>query len=86
MRNAGRSITRQLIIFSLMLLVVLALVPGTVFAQSTPESGTPPQSAPEFVLEPVGQSSPFFTVDAEANTTKELTVALGNAGKDPVPA
>src|SRR4051794_15927659 len=88
MRNVGTFKYRQLMILPLTLLVALALVSGSVaaFAQSTPEPTTPTKSAPEFVLEPVGQSGPYFMANADADTTTELTVALGNAGKEPVSA
>jgi hypothetical protein len=64
------------------LVLGLALLPGLVRAQATPEPAAPPA----FLLEPVGQAGTFFTVTGEAGSVTTLTVALGNAGEAPVTA
>lgn len=74
---------------SVLLTVMLlfgALTPFTA-AQGTPDaSGTPEvDTTPRFVLRPVdAQDGSFFTVNAQAGTTTELTAVLGNVGEIPL--
>lgn len=77
-RLGGTVLGRMLVALT----IAFALLPALVHAQTTPE----PASPPVFVLEPVDQSGSYFTVEGDAGSTTTLTVALGNAGEDPVSA
>lgn len=75
---------RALSIWMIAGLFVLALLPVPSVAQvATPGAAPEP---PSFLLEPVGQDGSYFTLTMEPGSSKELTVALGNAGKSPVAA
>lgn len=70
-------------------IVALALVFGTLLPtsaqQSTPQATPPQEFGPSFVIHPVdGMDGDFFTVEAEAGTTVDLTVVLGNADDEPL--
>lgn len=81
----------QLAKFLLSMLLSAVLVCGafapSASAQGTPDaSGTPEvDSTPRFVLRPVdGHDGAYFTVNAQAGTTTELTAVLGNVGEVPL--
>ena len=56
------------------------------FQDAATPAGTPTlDSGPSFVIRPVdGTDGDFFTLEAEAGTTHELTVILGNADDEPL--
>jgi len=65
-------------------LLILPFIAAPAIAQSTPEA-TPAASAPKFVIRPIdGLDGDYFTLEAEAGTTNELTVVLGNADEVPL--
>jgi hypothetical protein len=43
-------------------------------------------AAPDFILAPVDQETPYFTLTLQPGETKKLAVELGNAGESPVEA
>lgn len=73
-------------------LLILLIVPAVVLSPAMPavafqENATPPPSdvGPSFVIRPAeGRDGEFFTLEAEAGTTNELTVVLGNADDEPL--
>jgi hypothetical protein len=68
------------------LLTVLVATPSAFAQPGTPAPATPGADAgPEFVIRPAdGVDGDFFTVEAEAGTTNELTAVLGNADDEPL--
>lgn len=60
--------------------IVLATSVSALAQGATPPAAEPPS----FLLEPVGQESSYFDITMEPGSTQELTVALGNAGNEPV--
>ena len=67
-----------------MLVLGLAIMPVQLAAQDATPTAAP--EPPAFLLEPVDQDGPYFTVTQEPGTTQQLTVALGNAATAPVTA
>lgn len=63
-----------------------AATPDETSSASTPAPGTPAVDAgPVFVIHPAGGvDGDYFTLEAEAGTTNELTVVLGNADEEPM--
>lgn len=85
-----RSISRvwRLVVALVALSMVSApLMPATAYqnAASTPDATPPIDAGPSFVIRPLeGADGEFFTLEAEAGTTNELTVVLGNADDEPL--
>jgi hypothetical protein len=64
-------------------LFAFTIMPAALAAQeATPTVPEPPA----FLLQPVGQGGAYFTITQDPGTTQEFTVALGNAGEEPVSA
>lgn len=63
----------------------VALQNGTSTPDAPPESTPTLDAGPSFVIRPLdGTDGEFFTLEAEAGTTHELTVVLGNADEEPL--
>ncbi len=74
-----------ILLISVLLVGVLAPQSGT--AQGTPDAAGTPEvdTTPRFTLRPSdAQDGSYFTVEAEAGTTTELTATLGNVGEVPL--
>lgn len=63
--------------------VTFAIMPAALVAQDATPAGPAP---PAFLLEPVGHEGTYFTIEQDSGTVQEFTVALGNAGEEPVTA
>lgn len=61
-----------------------ALAPASA-QEASPDATPPVDTGPAFVIHPVdGHDGDYFTVEAEAGSTTELTVVLGNADDEPM--
>jgi hypothetical protein len=66
-------------------MMLLGAVSPTFAQESSPEATPPVDAGPAFVIHPVdGTDGDYFTVEAEAGSTTELTVVLGNADDEPM--
>jgi hypothetical protein len=87
-RMTKLSFTASLLATLLASVMLLGAVSPT-FAQDsssgTPAATPPVDSGPVFVIHPAGGADgDFFTVEAEAGSTTDLTVVLGNADDEPM--
>jgi hypothetical protein len=68
-------------------LLVLALAFALSPAHLAAQDATPPApEPPSFLLEPVDQDGSYFAITQEPGSSERYTVALGNAGSEPVAA
>lgn len=69
------------------MLLIGAIAPTASVAQSTPDANATPEvdTTPRFVLRPSdAQDGSYFTVNARAGSTTELTATIGNVGEVPL--
>lgn len=79
---------RNIITSLLAALLIVGSVTPLAVAQDSSTGGTPTpevQTGPRFILRPIdGVDGAFFTVNAKAGETVELTAVLGNVGNAPI--
>lgn len=84
----SKSLAARLVVGLLTMAMLFApAVPTLAFQNtvSTPPATPPIDAGPSFVIRPIdGADGEYFTLEAEASTTTELTVVLGNADDEPL--
>lgn len=80
-------VSRLVVVLIALTMIVSSASPAAAFQDdaSTPDATTTLNAGPSFVIRPLeGADGEFFTLEAEAGTTNELTVVLGNADDEPL--
>lgn len=84
----SKSLSARLVVGLLTMVMLFAPAMPTLAFQntsSTPPATPPIDAGPSFVIRPIdGADGEYFTLEAEAGTTTELTVVLGNADDEPL--
>lgn len=77
---------RLLAVLVALMITLSSVLPVVALQEDASQQGTPTVDAgPSFVIRPLdGVDGDFFTLEAEAGTTNELTVVLGNADDEPL--
>lgn len=86
------SLSSRLVVVSIAVATILSSAMPAIAMQedvstpdSSPEATASLDAGPSFVIRPLeGNDGDFFTLEAEAGTTHELTVVLGNADDEPL--